>query len=274
MSFAGKRVLSFESRRANETAELIRRHNGVPISAPSMREVPIENNESAFRFAHRLFEGEFDMMIFLTGVGTRFLNKVIATRFPADRFAEALRGLTVVARGPKPSGALRELGVPVHVQVPEPNTWRETLKATEGRPERRVAVQEFGKHSTELFDGLRARGAEVTAVTVYQWELPEDLEPLREAARLLAAHDVDVSLFTTATQLVHLMRIATEMGIDDEVSAGLRDSLIVSIGPTTSETLQEYGFGHDLEPSHPKLGILIKEAAEQSGSLLAKKTLR
>src|SRR5207245_2481542 len=95
MSFAGKRVLSLESRRAQETAELIRRHNGVPISAPSMREVPIENNESAFRFAHSLFEGEFDMMIFLTGVGTRFLNKVIATRYPAERFAEALRGITV-----------------------------------------------------------------------------------------------------------------------------------------------------------------------------------
>jgi uroporphyrinogen-III synthase len=272
MSFAGKRVLSLESRRAQETAELIRRHNGVPISAPSMREVPLENNEAAFRFAHSLFEGEFEMMIFLTGVGTRFLNKVIATRYPAERFAEALRGITVVARGPKPSGALRDMDVPVHIQVPEPNTWREILQATEGRPERRVAVQEYGKHSIELFDGLRARGAQVTAVPVYQWELPEDLEPLREAARLLAAREIDVSLFTTATQVVHLMQIATQMGIRDATSAGLSQTVIASIGPTTSETLEEYGLGHDMEPSHPKLGILVKEAAEQSNSLLAKKT--
>src|SRR5690606_707660 len=71
MSFAGKRVLSLESRRAVETAELIRRNGGEPFVAPSMREVPLERNEAAFQFAERLLSGEFDMMIFLTGVGTR-----------------------------------------------------------------------------------------------------------------------------------------------------------------------------------------------------------
>ncbi len=274
MSFAGKRVLSFESRRAHETAELIRRNNGVPISAPSMREVPIEQNESAFHFARQLFAGRFDMVIFLTGVGTRFLAKLLATRYPVETFAEALRAVTVVARGPKPSGALREMGVPVTIQVPEPNTWREILGATEDRPERRIAVQEYGKPSTELHEGLRERGAIVTAVTVYQWELPEDLQPLREAARLLSARDIDVSLFTTSTQLVHLLRIAAELGIESETAAGLNQTMIASIGPTTTQTLQEYGFTPDMEPSHPRLGLLVKEASEQANELLAKKTLR
>src|SRR4051812_21882984 len=274
MSFAGKRVLSLESRRAHETAELIRKHNGVPIMAPSMREVPVEENESAFHFAQQLMAGHFDMVIFLTGVGTRFLTKVLSTRYPLQEFAEALRTVTIVARGPKPSGALREIGVPVNIQVPEPNTWHQILQATEGRPERRIAVQEYGKPSVELHDGLRERGAHVTSVTVYQWELPENLDPLREAARLLAGGDVDVSLFTTSTQLVHLLRISDEMGIGDAVSAGLNKTMIASIGPTTSETLTEYGFAQDMEPSHPKLGLLVKEAAEQANSILAKKILR
>ena len=55
MAFAGKRVLSFESRRATETAELIRRNQGEPFVAPSMREAPIERNEEAFRFAVACF---------------------------------------------------------------------------------------------------------------------------------------------------------------------------------------------------------------------------
>jgi len=239
-----------------------------------MREVPIEQNESAFHFAEELFAGHFDMVIFLTGVGTRFLAKVLATRYPVETFAEALRGVTIVARGPKPSGALRELGVPVTIQVPEPNTWREILHETQDRPERRIAVQEYGKPSTDLHNALRERGAQVTAVEVYQWELPEDLEPLREAARLLAARDVDVTLFTTSTQLVHLLQIAAELGIEQKMSAGLNQTLIASIGPTTSETLVEYGFTPDMEPTHPKLGLLVKEVAEQANSLLAKKTLR
>src|ERR1035441_2090534 len=71
--------------------------------APSMREAPLELNEAAFQFAERLFAGEFDMMILLTGVGTRLLHQALSTRYPPERFAEALRRITVVARGPKSS---------------------------------------------------------------------------------------------------------------------------------------------------------------------------
>src|SRR6266536_1853317 len=169
MSFAGMRVLSLESRRAAEMAQLIRNQQGEPFVAPSMREAPLEHHDSTFAFAERLLRGDFDMMVLLTGVGTRALNKVLATRYAPERFAEALRGITTVVRGPKPAAALRELNVPITIQVPEPNTWKEVLAATEGRPERRIAVQEYGKSNPELLAGLRARGAEVTAVRVYQW---------------------------------------------------------------------------------------------------------
>ena len=81
MPFDGLRVVSFESRRATEMGELIRRQGGDPFIAPSMREAPIENNLEAFEFAERLFRGDFDLMIFLTGVGTRALNKVLASRY-------------------------------------------------------------------------------------------------------------------------------------------------------------------------------------------------
>src|SRR3982074_2253016 len=87
MTFGGKRVLSLESRRASEIAELIRRQGGEPFVAPSMREVPLEDNDPVFQFAARLFAKEFDMVVLLTGVGTRQLNRVLATRFPESAFA-------------------------------------------------------------------------------------------------------------------------------------------------------------------------------------------
>src|ERR1700738_31516 len=129
MPFDGLRVISFESRRANAIAELIRRQQGDAFVAPSMREAPLANNAEAFEFAERLFRGEFDLMIFLTGVGTRALQKVLASRYPEEQFAEALRKIAIAARGPKPLAALRELKVPVAVTAPEPNTWRELLAA-------------------------------------------------------------------------------------------------------------------------------------------------
>lgn len=271
MTLAGMRVLSLESRRAQEMATLISKQGGEAFVAPSMREAPLESNEQAFAFAERFFGGEFDLMIFLTGVGTRALHRILATRYPEERFTEALRGITVAARGPKPVAALRELKVPIHVTAPEPNTWRELLQALEGRAEKRVAVQEYGKSNVELLDGLRARGAAVTSVRVYQWELPEDTGPLRQAARRLATGDFDVVLFTTSVQIVHLSRIAAEEGVAAEVERALRRCVIASIGPTTGEMLDEYGLTADVTPSHPKMGFLVKETAERAKEILCRK---
>lgn len=268
MSFAGLRVLSLESRRAVEMAELISRRNGDAFVAPSMRERPLESNHEAFAFAERLFRREFDMMILLTGVGTRALDRVLATRYPADAFHRALRQLAVVARGPKPAAVLREMNVPIGILVPEPNTWRELLAATRDRPERRIAIQEYGKSNPELIDGLRHRGAEVTTVRVYQWDLPEDQEPLREAVRRLASGAVDVAMFTTSIQVPHLFRLAAELGLEDSVNASLQRAVIASIGPTTTEALQEYGLDPDIVPSRPKMGFLVKETSEQAAAIL------
>ncbi len=269
MGFGGLRVIAFESRRSVEFGELIRRQGGDPFVAPSMRETPIEDNPEAFDFAERLFRGDFDMVILLTGVGTRALNKVLATRYLEGRFAEALRRVTVVARGPKPVAALREMAVPVTIAVPEPNTWRELLAATADRPERRIAVQEYGKSNPELLAGLRQRGAEVTAVRVYQWALPEDTAPLREAARRLARGLADVAIFTTSIQVTHLFQMAAEEELD--VRSAFEKIAVASIGPTTTESLQEFGITADLEPSHPKMGFLVKETAEQAGAILERK---
>jgi uroporphyrinogen-III synthase len=271
MPFDGLRVVSFESRRATEMAELIRRQGGEPFVAPSMREAPIENNPEAFAFAERLFAGDFDLVIFLTGVGTRALDKVLASRHPAEKFAEALRHITIAARGPKPLAALREMKVPVAVTAPEPNTWRELLAALDGRPERKIAIQEYGKSNVELLDGLRARGAEVTPVRVYQWDLPEDTGPLREAVHRIAEGKADVAMFTTSIQIPHLFRIAAEEQLTKPMLQALRRIAIASIGPTTTETLEEFGLEPDITPTHPKMGFLVKETAEQAQAILERK---
>jgi uroporphyrinogen-III synthase len=260
MSNGGIRVLALESRRAAEIAELIRRQGGHPFVAPSMREAPLADNSAAFEFAERLFADGFDMVVLLTGVGTRQLARVLAERYPANAFADGLRKVTLAARGPKPVAALREMGLSPAIVAPEPNTWRELLTAMSGRPEKRIAVQEYGRTNPELLEGLRASGAEVTSVRVYEWDLPEDVEPLREAARRLAAGEFDLVLFTTSIQISHLMRIARESGLEDQALSALRHAKVCSIGPTTTEALEEFGIHPAMEPSHPKMGFLVRES--------------
>jgi len=274
-SFSGLRVLVAESRRAREMTSLVTTYAGMPLSAPAMREVPLESNTEAVAFADGLDRGEFDLVVLLTGVGTRALVAVVeAVRGSRDAFLSALRRTRVVARGPKPVAVLRELEVPVWMTAPEPNTWRELLAAFDARRDelslegRRVAVQEYGVANPELLAGLESRGARVTRVPVYQWDLPEDLEPLRAAVRALAAGGVDVALFTTATQVVHLLRVADDMGARAGALDGLRRVVVASIGPTTTEELRRQGLDPDLESSHPKMGFLVREAAERAGALL------
>ena len=187
MPFDGLRVLSLESRRAEEIATLIRKQGGEPFVAPSMREVPLDEHTAAFDFADRLLRGEFDGVILSTGVGTRLLWKTLLTRYPEADMKAALQALTLIARGPKPSAALREIGLVPNVQVPEPNTWRELLTVMRDRPESRLALQEYGKSNTELIEGLQTLGKRVAPIRIYGWDLPEDTGPLREAAARLMA---------------------------------------------------------------------------------------
>ena len=274
---AGFRVLSLESRRAAEMSKLIANYGGEAIVAPSMREVPLESNTEALAFARTLATGGFDMVIFLTGVGARALAKVVETVYSREQFAAALRKIPVIARGPKPVAALTELGVPVALTVPEPNTWRDLLHALDQKSEslplkgRRVALQEYGASNAELLRGLADRGAIVSRVPVYQWALPEDLGPLRAAIGAMARGEIDMVFFTTSVQVIHLMEIATQMNLESQVRKSLARTLIASIGPVTSDALREHGITPDFEPTHPKMGFLVNEAAERGAALLEKK---
>ena len=277
--FGGLRVLSLESRRAKEIGQLIANNGGKPMVAPSTREVPSGPNDEELKFAADLQQNKYGAVILLTGVGTRALAQAIESVLPREQFVAALSRTKVVARGPKPIAVLRAFGVPVALAVPEPNTWREILQSLDQNAERiplkhqLVAVQEYGVPSPELYAGLSERGAEVFPVPVYKWQPPEDTGPLRNAITALSKKEIDVAMFTSSVQIHHLFQFADEMQLRDAVLAGLHHSVVASIGPTTSATLRDFGIQVDLEPSHPKMGFLVKEAAEKSAEISQKRKL-
>jgi uroporphyrinogen-III synthase len=274
MSFAGLRVLSLESRRAKEIEALIRRLDGEAFVAPSVQERALEDHSDAIRFVERLESGEFDLVICMTGAGLAFLRDVIAVHMPVDRLAAALRRVTIVSRGPKPVPLLRAMNVPVHIVVPEPNTWKEIVEAVALRPERRIAVQEYGRPNPEMNAALESLGARLTPVAIYRWELPDDPAPLREAARRLAARKFDVALFTSSVQLDHLLEISRALGLEAQVREALRDDVaIASVGPVMTSALESYGLSADIIPNHPKMGSLVKAAADSAAAVLSAKRI-
>lgn len=273
-SLQGLRVVCFESRRAKEMAELIRRYDGEPIVAPSMREVPLSENRAALELLPQIEAGGFDVLILMTGVGTKALNDTLRTQFPQERILAALSKLQLVARGPKPIGALKELGLQASLTVPEPNTWREillTLDAALDLRGKRIAIQEYGIANPELTTALEQRGATVTSIPIYRWALPEDLAPLRSAIEKILVGAADVALFTNGAQVDHLLQVAGLDNRADTLRQSLKEIAVGSVGPVCSEILRQVGIAPDIEPAHPKMGSLVTEVAARAHEVLKQK---
>lgn len=277
IDFEDLKVISFETRQADKIADLIIQAGGRPVVVPSMREVPLEQNTEALRFAKLLLAGWIDALALMTGVGTRLLVESVATKYDTGQFIEALRQTEIIALGPKPVAALQELGLSPTISVPEPYTWHDLLDILDEKypiTEKRIAVQEYGQSNPELVEGLRERGAEVISVPLYRWELPEDLTPLHNAARDIISENprkVDLCLFTSATQVRHLFKVAEMDGIAEQLREAFKKVCIASVGPIASRAIAEQGLTVDFEPDRTNMVHLVRETARRGKDLLLKK---
>ncbi|MGQ0634493.1 MAG: uroporphyrinogen-III synthase [Planctomycetaceae bacterium] len=273
-SLNGLRVCAFESRKGHELRSLLERHGALVTIAPSMREVPLEQNPQVFAFAERLFAGEIEILILLTGVGTRALAEALAAKFDRAKLLAAMESCTVIVRGPKPAAVLREWKVGIDWHVPEPNTWRELLALLDANVSvagKSVAVQEYGEPNDQLYCELAARGARVTPVPVYRWALPENTKPLEDAIGATIDGRFDVLMFTSAQQVRNVLSVAQSLGLRDAWLKAAQGCAIASIGPTASDTLVNLGLPPDIEPEHPKMGHLVLATAHQARNVLSAK---
>lgn len=272
--FAGLRVASLESRRAEEMTRLIEKYKGLPFVSPSLREVPVEPNRPAIDFAYQVMTGQIGVVILLTGVGFRQLLQAIERHVDRQKFLDSLSDIVTVCRGPKPVAAMKDVGLTPTHRVPEPNTWRELLKTLDAHVplvNQTVGLQEYGVTNASLIAGLEARGANVIPLRVYTWDFPEDTAPLEENVRQLAAGKRDLLMLTSAHQVVNMLRMAEQLGVVEELRDALHRTVVASIGPTTSEMLYESGLPVDLQPEHPKMGHLVVDAATRGPDLLKRK---
>lgn len=224
--------------------------------------------------SHQLITGRIDQVIFLTGVGFRELLTCVEKRVDRQRFLNSLADIITVARGPKPTAAMREVELTPTYRVPEPNTWREILELMDVKcpvSRQTVAVQEYGVPNTSLVAGLEARGAHVVQVPVYRWSLPDDTSQMKSTVREIVDGNVDVVLFTAAQQIINVLAIADELSLSNQFRSAFDRMALFSIGPTTSETLRDQGLPVDGEPKVAKMGQLVQTAAERASTVLANK---
>jgi uroporphyrinogen III methyltransferase / synthase len=169
----------------------------------------------------------------------------------SGRDARALAGARVAAIGPGTATALAERGVLADV-VPERPIAESLVEAlAEGRVERAL-VARASKAREVLVEGLRARGAEVDVLALYETE-PEPISE-RTLSRALAA---DYVTFTSSSTVTNFLSAASPR----ELSPHAR---VVSIGPATSETLLEHGIRVHVEASRHDIDGVVQALLEDA----------
>ena len=260
------RVLAFvEARMPDEMASLVKRHGGVPYSAPALQEIYLRDDPQVQELVSDVCNNAVHTMVLLTGVGTRALVETAASMGRQEEFLEALDRLTVVARSPKPARVLRQHKIHIDVMPPEPYTSEDLVHSMSGLElaGKQVAVQRYGGPSSLLTQSLRERGAEVREVTLYTWGLPEDRTPVARLIDDLTQGRISGLAFTSQPQVPNLLTIAREAGKEDQLLNALNGPVTVaSVGPVCSRRLREFGINVDVEPDHPHMGNLVLAVAE------------
>ncbi len=263
-SLCGKTIAITEARRAAELASLITKLGGVPYSVPAVREIPLRDLAPALEVLARICRGEVSLIVFLTGVGTRAFFELAAEAGTRDALLRALERMEVAARGPKPVAALHDAGVRIDLTPKEPTSeGLLSALADHDLDGKLVAVQLYGEENSFLIEGLRARGATVLDIPLYEWALPEDQEPLIRLIGHVLDGSIDVLAFTSSPQIRHLFAVAERLGLRDQLIGALRDGVVVAvIGPVAQRALGEQGLVPRIQPEKGTMGALIHAIAE------------
>jgi uroporphyrinogen-III synthase len=254
-----KTVAILESRLGRQLADLVAKHGGRPLLAPALAEVPDVDTATIARLVGGLESHPPKAAIFQTGIGTHALFAATDSLGITPKVLELLASCVVVARGPKPTAALRSREVRIDRSAKEPYTTVEVLESLEDLSFREecVVVQRYGETNVELEKALRARGAEVVEIPTYRWALPENTGPLVGLIEALERSEVDATVFTSASQAHNLFALARKLGRNGPLAANLSRTLVASIGPVCSAALREHGVRIALEAKPPKLGPLV-----------------
>jgi uroporphyrinogen-III synthase len=254
-----KTVAILESRLGRHLADLVAKHGGRPMLAPALAEVPDLDHTRIAGLLGELESHPPKAAIFQTGVGTRALFAAADSLGITPKLLGLLSSSVVVARGPKPTAALRSRQVRIDLSAKEPYTTVEVLESLRDLSLRGecVLIQRYGETNVELEKALRAKGAKIVEIPTYRWALPEDTGPLAGLIEALGGAGVDATVFTSASQAHNLFALAQKLGREGPLAANLNRTFVASIGPVCSAALREHGVKIALEASPPKLGPLV-----------------
>ncbi|MFF9900249.1 MULTISPECIES: uroporphyrinogen-III synthase [Streptomyces] len=247
------------ARRADELGALLQRRGATVLHAPALRILPLSDDGELLAATEELIAHAPDVVVATTAIGFRGWVEAADGWGCGEALLARLRGVELLARGPKVKGAVRAAGLTEHWS-PSSESMAEVLDhlLAEGVDGRRVALQLHGEPLPGFVEALRAGGADVVLVPVYRWLPPADLAPVDRLLDAVAAGGVDALTFTSAPAAASLLARAEERGSAAGLLAALAgDVLAACVGPVTALPLRDRGVA-TVQPERFRLGPLVQ----------------
>ncbi|MGJ5827599.1 uroporphyrinogen-III synthase [Streptomyces ossamyceticus] len=256
---AGFTVGVTAARRADELGALLQRRGASVLHAPALRIVPLSDDSELLAATKDLLAQAPDIVVATTAIGFRGWIEAADGWGLGEALLDRLRGVEVLARGPKVKGAVRAAGL-TEEWSPSSESMAEVLDRLldHGVEGRRIAVQLHGEPLPGFVESLRAAGAEVVGVPVYRWLPPEDLTPVDRLLEATVGRGIDALTFTSAPAAASLLSRAEDKGLLPELLNALHhDVLPACVGPVTALPLQAHGID-TVQPERFRLGPLVQ----------------
>jgi uroporphyrinogen III methyltransferase/synthase len=236
----GRRIAVTRARaQASPLAARLRELGAEVVEAPAIRTVPVEGDVPEL--------SGYDVVCVTSPNGA---SELVARLLASGRDVPRARGVRLAAIGPGTARALLEHGC--LRRSSRSARWPRPARGARSRPDPPRADRPRAEGRDVLLDGLRARGAEVDVLVLY-----ETVAEALDADTADAASSADYLTFTSASTV----RFFTAAG------GALDGARIASIGPATSAALREHGREPDLEadPHTPDglVAALVADAADR-----------
>jgi uroporphyrinogen-III synthase len=263
---AGLRIGLTGTRKAQETADYVRRLGGIPIVAPAL-DTTASGGDGVDPVAAlgELIGSDTALVIFLTGVGARALLRLSESVGRAAELREALERAKVVARGPKALGALK--GAKVRVDWMPNEATVEAIVAGLDQFDvagRTVAIQWSGFVDDQLRAELRHRARSVVELDLYRHIAPANEAPVLDLIDAIRDGRVDFLTFTSAIAVREFFALVERHGRDDDLLTALRrgSTVPVAVGPVTGNALADAGVSDYVVPGIHTTGGMFRAIEE------------
>lgn len=247
---AGRVVALAENRFLDALAKMLEKEGATAMRVPLISILDAEDMAPVDAWITQASAKWFDYCVFMTGEGIRRLVNRAEIIGQKESFIGGLSHMRLLARGPKPIAALKELGLAPSFLAPAPTT--DGLIAALGGEVlsgKKVGVQLHGYDNPPLIGSIEGAGATALIVKPYRYAPASDGTKVLDLIHAMFRREVDLLAITSSPQVERLFEVGRENNLENELREGLRKTLVASVGPVASEALERLGVRVDVCPN-------------------------